>query len=553
MMTKPIGSLILLLLSGSLFILCGQVDVQSHINRYEIGHRDLLVYQLTIQGVPNPSQPNLTFMPSFNVIKTFHHSQVITRSGRNILHSYFLYVLSPRETGLVSIPSFTINQMDRDFHTQSFILKVRKDVPRIHRSAEKTFKIEATVSKKNVFLNEQIQFAVTLHTGKRLKSAQMLSSESFPGFWQEWFPTSGKMNLKKGANTMKRTVMRGALFPNRTGRITIRPLRFMIETNARSLQDRIRILSTNPITINVKKLPGEAAGLPVGKFSIRLSVNTQRIDINSVLPVTVNITGNGNLKTVTVPDIAGSNIFSSSITNVERRYRYNHHLSGWIRSQSMITFKSPGPTVIPSVILRYFNPDTGRISTASTPSRQIFVSGERSIPDETMSVPETQVLRKGKDIDFILSGAIHRTSAPLFQKRSFRLFLIIPFAVSMIWFIKRLIWKFIVTEKLVHYRNDGFRTIMKGLKETKTYEDLYDLIRNYVVHKIEPGEFQNMMDAFLSNIPPSSRNDPDIQDFIAMWNHARQIKFSPAGSEQSLSRKDIDHLRKMMKKINGLL
>ena len=48
--------------------------------------------------------------------------------------------------------------------------------------------LRAVISKKNCFKGEQLLFRVLLYTRNRIEAVNMISSPSFAGFWQEWFP-----------------------------------------------------------------------------------------------------------------------------------------------------------------------------------------------------------------------------------------------------------------------------------------------------------------------------------------------------------------------------
>ncbi|MCP4219253.1 MAG: protein BatD, partial [bacterium] len=151
-------------------------------------------------------------------------------------------------------------------------------------------KLQAKVSKTKVLQGEQVIYRVLLVTRNRIQSVNMMSNQSIPGFWQEWAPVSRSISPENqninGVIYQVYEIRKAALFPTRTGKVTIPAMKFrmgLVDTTTFFSNTRNIDRSTPAITLDVSPVPAEAQGLPIGQFTMSLKPDKKKVDINDIL------------------------------------------------------------------------------------------------------------------------------------------------------------------------------------------------------------------------------------------------------------------------------
>ena len=124
------------------------------------------------------------------------------------------------------------------------------------------------VSKTACVKGEQLLFRVLLYTRNRIEAVNMISSASFAGFWQEWFPvpqsiTPGSENVN-GVIYQVYEIRKAALFASESGTLAIPPLQFELQLadpssgffGAQALRR-----STQAVQVNVSEPPAAGRGI----------------------------------------------------------------------------------------------------------------------------------------------------------------------------------------------------------------------------------------------------------------------------------------------------
>ena len=226
-----------------------EVEFKASINADKIGIDDVLLYTITFKGINNPTQPAIAGLKDFKTVQTSRSTEFRFVNGVSSYYTNFVYYLMPLKTGKLSIPAVTYKYKGEQYSTQPFNVEVvqgsvnprqptqrqprfpsifddeddffKSPFRRPQRQQQVDIKLRAEVSKRNAVKGEPILFRVLLYARNRIQSVNMVSNQSFPGFWQEWFPISRSIDSKSGELDGKTynvyEIRKVMLFPTQTG------------------------------------------------------------------------------------------------------------------------------------------------------------------------------------------------------------------------------------------------------------------------------------------------------------------------------------------------
>ncbi|MCK5222196.1 MAG: BatD family protein, partial [Candidatus Aminicenantes bacterium] len=280
----------------------GSADVEftASVDAEMIGLEDYLIYTITFKGIQNPVQPDLSGIGDFNVIQTSRSSEFRFINGVSSSYVNFLYYLAPLKEGSLVIPPLKYVHNNNIFKTDGFKIvvvkgNIKKIVPKNNRrslfdldedlSPFKSFrsapqeidvKLRAKISKKLALVGEQLIYRILLYSRNRIESVNLISGQSFPGFWQEWYPVrksiDGASEVIDGKNYQVYEIRKAALFPSKEGELLIPSVKFELSLSDNSFSffstPRKITRSTNSIRISAENLSENSKDLPVGRLNI---------------------------------------------------------------------------------------------------------------------------------------------------------------------------------------------------------------------------------------------------------------------------------------------
>jgi hypothetical protein len=141
------------------------------------------------------------------------------------------------------------------------------------------------------------------------------------------------------------------------------------------------VIATEPVEIEVVPLPDEGrpasfTGL-VGDLDLSASLDKTQATTNEALTYRLQISGEGNLRTLPEPDIAFPNDFEVYPPELSESIdRSGGRVSGSRIYEYVLIPRSPGTRTIPSVEYGYFDPRQGRYAAAASDPIRVTVTGE---------------------------------------------------------------------------------------------------------------------------------------------------------------------------------
>ena len=262
--------------------------------------------------------------------------------------------------------------------------------------AELMLRIE--VDDERPFVGQQIVASINLYflSGNEISSYQPVQGWRADGFWKEELQNirqpRAETVLLDGVRYRKATLLRFALFPTRSGTLTIDPYGMMLGVRSRAsardpfgsifdsfgTNQRWITLESEPVELDVSPLPPSGRGIRsdiVGAFEIDRTVEQSDVLRGEGIEVTTRVSGVGNLPLITKPVYDfGEEFETYTPQETMDLEKSGDQISGQKRFTDIIVPKESGELMIPAADVLWFEPVSGRWRTASLPAVPIRVS-----------------------------------------------------------------------------------------------------------------------------------------------------------------------------------
>ena len=318
---------LLFLLFFTINLLSGQVEFVAKVSKKTLGINE----RLQIDFSMNEDGDNFT-PPSFENFKIIGGpSQSISTSwinGKSTYSKTYTYFLAPEKRGKINVGQASIEVKGVIYKTSTVEINVTAavDVPKDPNDpkyiAKESIHLIAEVSKSNPYLNEAVSVVYKLYVSENIGVSgwEETSKPSYNDFWSQNIDVKGlevKKGKFKGENYNYVVLKKTLLYPQKTGKLLIKPLTLKVNVEVPSKRrDRFfgSIMSMNSVnrtvtagkrTINVKALPSE--GIPddfsgaVGDFSFNVMATKKDLNASEDFNLEMKVNGNGNLKLFEIP------------------------------------------------------------------------------------------------------------------------------------------------------------------------------------------------------------------------------------------------------------
>jgi len=540
----------------------GDVEIKASISAEKIGLDDVLTYTLTFKGINNPNQPNLSGLTGFSVESTSRSTEFRFVNGVSSYYTNFIYYLNPLQEGTFKLPPVTYSYQGRDYSTRSFQVQVVKGSVAPHRgqtgrrrmpsifddedffsspfSRQRKEPIDVRllpqVSKSSVVKGEQVILKIMLYTRNRIRAVNMAPDQSIPGFWMEWFPVSNSIQGETRSYNDKvyqvYEVRKVALFPNKSGKLKVPPLKFDLGLAG----DTLSFFTTNQrleraskeMTIDVRELPPAASNLPVGSFNFKANALKNNIDINDILTIKLTVSGSGNIKTLVPPTLEDSAYIKVYPAKISRDVSFKGEgVSGSVEAEIPVSFKKSGLISLPALTFKYYDPAQDKVIAAASKPLNINVTGAKEKQARVESIASTEIIKQGEDIDFIKKGAVSHQGNLLHESNFFILLLLLPFVLNLLIFLKVFVFdRFISGSALVKKRKLLNHTV-KELENVKEPGQISPILENYLKEKSGLGLSAINNQSIDQLLTQYNTADADIKTFIRLKNESDSFRFSP--------------------------
>ena len=558
-----------------------------------VGDQFRLSYTVTTQKVKDFRAPSIK---GFDVLMGPSRSEqsstkIVNGSVSSTSSITFTYILMANTAGEFTVPGASIVADGNQMISNSVKIKVLPQ-DQNHNSSRRNndnsssiqpssnasvsnqdLFITATASKTNVY--EQEAFVLTYKIYTRESNLQLNNAKlpDFKGFHSQEIEmtTNARWTPEhyKGRNYYTTVYRQFVLFPQQSGKLFIEPAQFQMTVNkpvqsadpfdaffngGNNVIEIKKPITTPKIAINVNPLP---AGKPtnflggVGEFNISSSINSKELKTNDAITIKLVISGTGNLKLISNPEIKFPDDFEVYDPKVDNQVRLTKEgLTGNKVIEYLAIPRHAGTYKIPGVSFSYFDIRSKSYKTLNTEDYVINVEKGAGNADQVIAnftnKEDLKVL--GEDIRYIKQNEV--TFQPkgsfFYGSMSYWLFYIIPALAFILFFIiyrKQAAENANVakmrTKKANKVAIKRMKLAGKLLSENKKdafYDEVLKALWGYISDKLNIPVSRLSKDNIEEKLRNHGVSEELIKEFLNALNDCEFARFAPGDENQAMDK-----------------
>lgn len=433
--------------------------------------------------------------------------------------------------------------------------------------------ITATASKTNVF--EQEAFVLTYKIYTRESNLQLNNAKlpDFKGFHSQEIEmtTNARWTPEhyRGRNYYTTVYRQFVLFPQQSGKLYIDPAQFQMTigkpvqsddpfdaffNGGSNVIEIKKSIATPKIAINVSPLP---AGKPadfsggVGEFTVSSSINSKELKTNDAITIKLVISGTGNLKLISNPEIKFPEDFEVYDPKVDNQVRLTREgLTGNRVIEYLAIPRHAGTYKIPGVSFCYFDIRSKSYKTLKTEEYVVNIEKGAGNADQVIAnftnKEDLKVL--GEDIRYIKQNEV--TFQPkgsfFYGSMSYWLFYIIPALAFIIFFIiyrkqaaENANVAKVRTKKANKVATKRMKLAGKLLSENKKdafYDEVLKALWGYISDKLNIPVSRLSKDNIEEKLRNHGVSEELIKDFLNALNDCEFARFAPGDENQAMDK-----------------
>ena len=552
-----------------------------------VGEQFRLSYTVTTQKVKDFQAPSIK---GFDVLMGPSRSQqsstqIINGNVTSTSSITFTYILMANTAGEYTIGGASIVADGDQMVSNSVKIKVlppdqNNDSGQSgnHSSSNATVSnkdlfVTATASKTNVFEQEAFVLTYKIYTRETKLQLNNAKLPDFKGFHSQEIEmaTNAKWTTEhyQGRNYYTTVYRQFVLFPQQSGKLYIDPAQFQMTVgkpiqsadpfdaffNGRSSVIEIeKNIATPKIAINVNPLP---AGKPadfsggVGEFTISSSINNKELKTNDAITIKLVISGTGNLKLISNPEIKFPDDFENYDPKVDNQVRLTREgLTGNKVIEYLAIPRHAGTYKIPGVSFSYFDIRSKSYKTLNTEEYVVNVEKGAGNADQVIAnftnKEDLKVL--GEDIRYIKQNEV--TLQPkgsfFYGSMTYWLFYIIPALAFIIFFIiyrkqaaENANVAKVRTKKANKVATKRMKLAGKLLSENKKdafYDEVLKALWGYISDKLNIPVSRLSKDNIEEKLRNHGVNEELIKEFLNALNDCEFARFAPGDENQAMDK-----------------
>lgn len=326
------------------------------------------------------------------------------------------YELQPLKTGSVTIGPAKVKIDGRDIQTSPVVMNVveamggsarpatpprtlpglgglMRPPPRPAGDGDGRNFVRVVPSKTKLYVGEQLTAEWYLYLTEQQDKYETLKEPHTDGFWVQDLPIAGNergLSLTPqtydGASYLVAPLLRRALFPLRSGSLTIAPLEAEISrVDFFGSTMRTQHIKADALQIEVMPLP--KTGQPpnfdraaVGRFSVATSVDRTNVTVGEPITVKLVVSGQGNIQKLVPPELPRLPGFKAYEPKVTVEVVPGEPVSGTKTVEVLLLSQKPGSVTLPAVSLAYFDPARESYATSRSLPITLTVAGDEASP-----------------------------------------------------------------------------------------------------------------------------------------------------------------------------
>lgn len=510
--------------------------------------------------------------------------QIINGKTTSTQSITFTYILMAKTEGEYTIPGATITADGNQMVSNSVKIKVlpadksSQGGQQRGRTGSATISgndlfITGTINKTTVYEQEAILLTYKIYTQVDLRGFDNVKLPDFKGFHSQEveLPANRRWGLEhyKGRNYQTTIFRQFVLFPQQSGKLTIDAARFDASIAVATQVDPFdfdsffnggggsymvkKSLFTPKLTIDVKALPDKPADFSggVGDLNISSSINSTSVKTNDAVTVKLVISGTGNLKLLSNPEVKFPEDFEIYDPKSENNFRLTSDgLSGNKVIEYLAIPRNPGDYKIPPVSFTYFDVKSKSYKTLTTEGYDLHVEkGEGNATQTIANFTNKEELKVlNEDIRFIKQNEVKLTprGSFFFGTPGYWLFYLIPALVFIVFFIiyrKQIAANANVAKvrtkkanKVAVKRLKLAGKLLADNKKDAFYDEVLKALWGYVSDKLSIPMSRLSKDNIEEELRNYGVDDALIAEFLKVLDNCEFARFAPADANQGMDK-----------------
>ncbi len=408
-----------------------------------VGEQFQVTFTLNGEG-QNFRSPDLS---SFNVLSGPNFSSSVTIVNNSYSKSLsFTFYLQAKAEGNFKIGPASIDVQGKKVSSNIINLTVVKGNPQQNNGQsnrgqdnsqnnginDKNLFVRAIVNKSSVYEGEALTVTYKIYTNIQVNSYSVSKAPAFNGFWNQDIevpnPPPMTMEVVDGVRYNTAVIKKAVLFPQQSGVLTIDPMELeciaRIRVKSQRMMDPFGMFSdpffgdafggvqdvkcnakSQPIKINVRELPGNAPSTfsgAVGSLMFDASLDKTTTKENEPVNLKFKISGSGNLKLATAPDVTFPEDLETYDPKIGENYKASDAgVNGSKTIEYLIIPRHEGDYEIPAVTFTYFDLGKQQYVSKTAGPFKIKVGRGSGNTSASSSSSKSDVQVFGRDIRYL--------------------------------------------------------------------------------------------------------------------------------------------------------
>ena len=411
------------------------------------------------------------------------------------------------------------------------------------------------------YVGEQIFVYAKLYLRMDLYGTQVTGMPDFQGFWKQELTVNSeepKVEVYNGVKYHTFELAKYALFPLKEGKYTLDPIKmksivlvsvptvenfFGMQIRRMSYQQQEYDHASNALSITAKALPTENKPLnfigAVGKFKLSTTLDSNQINFGSAVKLNTIISGTGNIMSIQEPYFEFPRqleVFDPVIK--EDISKNSNYIKGSKSFDFIIVPERPGNFTLPSTQFSYFDPETEKYVSLSSPTFEIHVSGELPVAIVEENTADS-LLQNPYDLYKIAKTYdVQRQADTFYGSFTYYTGIVSPIFIYL-FFIFGMKLKENFQVDLVALKNKrASKEAQKRLKKAKEfllksdkqgfYTEIFDAFNGYVSDKFNIEQAQLSKEVALERFKEKEISSHLAAQFTIVLSNAEEALYSPA-------------------------
>ena len=511
-------------------------------------------------------------------------------SSRSITYTYILMAVSE---GTFNIPAASIEVDGKKIFSNPLTIKVlpkdkedansnqsqgnsgisSRNQKSSGRITDKDLFVLATASKTKVHEQEAILVTYKAYTTVDLR--QLLGKmPDQQGFYVQEVELPAQKTFKlehyKGRNYNTVVYRQYVLFPQKSGKLEIPAVTFDAVVaqrvavsddpfeaffNGGGYVEVNKKIVAPKLVINVDPLPSKPEGFSggVGTFSLKSDISTTELKANEAVTIKLTISGTGNMKLVSAPEVKFPHDFEIYDPKIEDNYELTANgLSGTKTIEYLAIPRHAGNFTVPAIEFKYFDIASEKYKTLTTEAYELKVakgdgsaSGQQVIANFT-NKENVKVL--GTDILFIKTGdtTLRQKGNYFFATTAYYLWYIIPFLLFIVFVViyrKQAVENANVakvkTKKANKVATKRMKLAGKLLSENKVnefYDEVLKALWGYISDKLNIPVSKLSRDNIEAELSGHGVSEDLIKEFISALSECEFARYAPGNQNEAMDK-----------------